>query len=114
MMAVLIALEAEKAGANSDTAFSSGKEILETNLKRWSIPYKLLTGVNGDPVIKPMVIRHSYAALRERVAVIPYGNGFVTSLIRAYHQGLHLCLRPEDVWLSILSQLRVRCFDSHI
>lgn len=82
----------------------------EKNLSRWSIPYELPVTINHDPVAEPVVIRRSFSDLRNSVSVIPYGNGFVTALIRAHDQGLHLRLRPEDIWLSILSQLRVYAY----
>ncbi|PWW74892.1 hypothetical protein C7212DRAFT_203834 [Tuber magnatum] len=36
--------------------------------------------------------------------VIPYGNGLVNGVLRAFQQDLHLVLRPDDIWLSILTQ----------
>lgn len=36
--------------------------------------------------------------------IIPYENGFVSGLIRAFNQDLHLVIRPDDVWLAILLQ----------
>jgi hypothetical protein len=106
-MAVLIKLQTEKAGVNSDAAVPSGGEMLKEILCQWSIPYALPTSLNQEPADEPIVIEYSFHGLEDSVEVIPYGNGFVTGLIRAYHQGLHLRLAPEDVWLSILSQLRV-------
>jgi hypothetical protein len=106
-MAVLIRLRIDKAGANSDAAFRSEKETLKKNLSQWAVPYVLPTTDDQSPATEPVVICRSFSDLGESVDVIPYGNGFVIDLIRAYHQGLHLRLRPEDVWLSILSQLKV-------
>lgn len=37
--------------------------------------------------------------------ILPSGNGFVYSVIEAYSHHHHLILRPDDVWISILSQL---------
>jgi hypothetical protein len=37
-------------------------------------------------------------------SLVPYSNGFVIGVIRAFQQDLHLILRPEDTWLSILTQ----------
>ncbi|PWW76355.1 hypothetical protein C7212DRAFT_317629 [Tuber magnatum] len=36
--------------------------------------------------------------------IIPYGNGLVNGVIRAFQQDLHLVLRPDDIWISILTQ----------
>ena len=38
-------------------------------------------------------------------AVRPSANGFVHGAILAYNQHHHLTIRPEDVWLAIISQL---------
>lgn len=113
-MAVLIKLQNEKAGVNNDAAVPSGGEILKVILSHWSIPYAPPTGLNQEPAEEPVVIGYSIPGLEDSFEMIPYGNGFVTGLIRAYHQGLHLRLAPEDVWLSILSQLRVCVFSSPI
>ncbi|KAL4728309.1 hypothetical protein ACLX1H_005052 [Fusarium chlamydosporum] len=37
-------------------------------------------------------------------------NGFVWSACRAYNEGAHFTLHPDDVWLAILQQ--IRCFES--
>lgn len=36
--------------------------------------------------------------------LIPYPNGLVNGLIRAFQQDLHIVLRPDDLWLAILTQ----------
>ena len=46
----------------------------------------------------------SFSKREESTAIIPYGNGFVNGIIRAFNQDIHLVLRPDDVWLTILSQ----------
>ncbi len=37
-------------------------------------------------------------------AVVPNKNGFAHTVIRAWQQDLHLRIRPDDVWLAILTQ----------
>ena len=37
-------------------------------------------------------------------SIVPSGNGFAHTVIRAWQQELHLRLRPDDVWLAILTQ----------
>ena len=37
-------------------------------------------------------------------SVVPNENGFAHTVIRAWQQDLHLRLRPDDVWLAILTQ----------
>ncbi|KAH8804951.1 hypothetical protein F5884DRAFT_434908 [Xylogone sp. PMI_703] len=36
--------------------------------------------------------------------IVPYTNGFVDGIIRAFNQDLYLTLRPDDVRLTILTQ----------
>lgn len=38
-------------------------------------------------------------------SILPASNGFVSSAVMAYNLHHHLRIRPEDVWLSILTQL---------
>ncbi|KAK7926787.1 hypothetical protein PG985_003785 [Apiospora marii] len=38
-------------------------------------------------------------------AVIPYQSGFIETILRAWKQDMHLELRPDDVWLAVLTQL---------
>lgn len=37
-------------------------------------------------------------------SVVPGKNGFTHTVIRAWQQDLHLRIRPDDVWLAILTQ----------
>ncbi|KAK4062541.1 uncharacterized protein Triagg1_9911 [Trichoderma aggressivum f. europaeum] len=41
---------------------------------------------------------------KNNVSLVPYGHGLVEVIIRAFQQDLHLTLRPDDVWLSIMGQ----------
>ncbi|KAF2656544.1 hypothetical protein K491DRAFT_703992 [Lophiostoma macrostomum CBS 122681] len=41
----------------------------------------------------------------EPLRIIPHLNGFVHGIVQAFKQDLHLVLRPDDVWLSIITQL---------
>jgi hypothetical protein len=51
------------------------------------------------------IIQSSFSDLSEaNNSLVPYSNGFVIGVIRAFQQDLHLILRPEDIWLSILTQ----------
>ncbi|ROW04750.1 hypothetical protein VMCG_04838 [Cytospora schulzeri] len=36
--------------------------------------------------------------------IVPHENGLVHTVLRAFQQDLHLTLRPDDVWLAILTQ----------
>jgi len=54
---------------------------------------------------KRRIIQSSFHELNPRTSpIIPYGNGLVNGVIRAFQQDLHLVLRPDDIWLSILTQ----------
>ncbi|PWW74890.1 hypothetical protein C7212DRAFT_324972 [Tuber magnatum] len=51
------------------------------------------------------IIQSSFHELdTQNSPIIPYGNGLVNGVIRAFQQDLHLVLRPDDIWLSILTQ----------
>ena len=41
---------------------------------------------------------------KQAVYPVSHGNGFVDTAIIAYNEHHHLVLRPDDVWMSILSQ----------
>ena len=54
---------------------------------------------------KRRIIQSSFHELNANTSpIIPYGNGLVNGIIRAFQQDLHLVLRPDDIWLSILTQ----------
>lgn len=38
------------------------------------------------------------------MALVPYKNGVVNGIIRAFQQDLHLVLRADDMWLAIIIQ----------
>ncbi|KAK8078860.1 hypothetical protein PG994_002667 [Apiospora phragmitis] len=40
----------------------------------------------------------------DRGAVVPYKSGFIETILRAWQQDMHLELRPDDVWLGVLTQ----------
>ncbi|VUC22521.1 unnamed protein product [Clonostachys rosea] len=64
-------------------------------------------GVNTDRVGPEdrLVLRTSFEDLEATaISAIPYSNGFVHGIIRAFEQDLHLVLRPDDIWLAILVQ----------
>ena len=57
---------------------------------------------------KRRIIQSSFHELNpETSPIIPYGNGLVNGIIRAFQQDLHLVLRPDDIWLSILTQFNM-------
>ena len=50
------------------------------------------------------VIQSSFYDSSNSLRVVPYSNGLVHGIIRAFNQDLHLVLRPDDIWLAILTQ----------
>ncbi|KAF7555707.1 hypothetical protein G7Z17_g1979 [Cylindrodendrum hubeiense] len=92
-MPTVIRPQPSKVGQSYDRLFTSSKD--------------LLTSVSYQDSYKP-VLHSSFAdlgAAESPVGVAPHDNGFVHTLLRAWQQDLHLELRPDDVWLAILSQL---------
>jgi hypothetical protein len=104
-MPVIIKPSPEKAGTNTDEAASNSQELLKKASSRWVPP----GGGNRDVTIleteKRRIIQSSFSDIDNSAQkVIPYGNGFVNGVIRAFQQDLHLILRPDDIWLAILTQ----------
>jgi hypothetical protein len=61
----------------------------------------------GQPIPSPKPILHTSfkrTNFETGPKTIPSKNGFLYSVIRAFQQDLHLVLRPDDVWLAIITQ----------
>lgn len=75
-----------------------------------SSPLELLRRVSGGHYAS--VVRHQTTIRRSHFSfpnddirsVVPNKNGFTHTVIRAWQQDLHLKIRPDDVWLAILTQ----------
>ncbi|KAK7217892.1 hypothetical protein V2G26_005895 [Clonostachys chloroleuca] len=105
-MPVTIRPGPEKAGANGDDVVSSSGELLVVTSKEWTArrPGLGRTNKRQTPEDRP-VLRSSFEDLKAASAsIIPYRNGLVHGIIRAFEQDLHLVLRPDDVWQAILVQ----------
>ncbi|CAH0057145.1 unnamed protein product [Clonostachys solani] len=115
-MPVTIRPQPETVGANTDRVVSSSQELLAITSRAWtlesSVPSPgLQTNKRPGPEDRP-VLRTSFEDIRldpfgngaSAQGLVPYGNGFVEGVIRAFEQDLHLVLRPDDVWLAILVQ----------
>jgi Domain of unknown function (DUF4419) len=105
-MPVTVKSSPELVGRNSDKVAHSAEELLKKTSEAWSAPYQRVnrrTSKTEEPENRP-IIQSSFGDLDHATAVIPYGNGMVDGIIRAFQQDLHLVLRPDDVWLSILTQ----------
>ncbi|KAK4031179.1 hypothetical protein C8A01DRAFT_42333 [Parachaetomium inaequale] len=76
-----------------------------------SSPLSLLSHVSPRDCSYP-IIRSSFSPQQDPrstgfsspIAIVPKKNGFAHTIIRAWQQDLHLKLRPDDVWLAILTQ----------
>jgi hypothetical protein len=76
-----------------------------------SSPLSLLGHVSPRDYSYP-ILRSSFSpqhdprstGLSSSIAIVPKKNGFAHTIIRAWQQDLHLRLRPDDVWLAILTQ----------
>jgi len=118
-MPVTIKPSPEKAGKNSDEIILSNYGLLSVTSTAWA-SYRPTVNLSTGEVSKPesrSIMDSSFSDLDKSSSngnrftshgnsstLIPCGNGFVNGVIRAFEQDLHLVLRPDDVWLSILTQ----------
>ncbi|KAJ7488013.1 hypothetical protein FB451DRAFT_1025761 [Mycena latifolia] len=58
----------------------------------------------ADEILQSSFLPTVGAGSAKLAGVIPSQNGFVTTVIDAYRMGHALVIRPDDVWLAILSQ----------
>ncbi|KAK8060658.1 hypothetical protein PG996_010588 [Apiospora saccharicola] len=66
----------------------------------WALLHKTSDYGDGDRE----VLNTSFAEA-DRGFVVPYQSGFIDTILRAWQQDMHLELRPDDVWLGVLTQL---------
>ncbi|PUU76900.1 hypothetical protein B9Z19DRAFT_1087387 [Tuber borchii] len=106
-MPVIIEPSPELVGRNTDFTVHSAEGLLEHASQAWAPAYEKFnrrTGKMEQPE-KRRIIQSSFHELNANASpIIPYGNGLVNGIIRAFEQDLHLVLRPDDIWLSILTQ----------
>ncbi|KAH8684354.1 hypothetical protein BGZ60DRAFT_397392 [Tricladium varicosporioides] len=107
-MPVIIKPSPSKAGHNIDPTVTTPLNLFTTTSKAWSSPNPdpdASSNKSSIPETRP-ILHSSFPAFSSPNPgkVIPYENGFVNGLIRAFNQDLHLTLRPDDVWLAILTQ----------
>ncbi|TVY42193.1 Uncharacterized protein LOCC1_G006141 [Lachnellula occidentalis] len=53
------------------------------------------------------ILQSSFDNITAKTNIFPSSNSFVNGAVTAYSDHQHLEIRPEDVWLSILSQLNI-------
>ena len=93
-------------GRNADFVVSSEQELLKAASKAWTTAdtRKFLSTNKRRTPEDRKVLHSSFGNWTPGATLVPYGNGFVDGVIRAFNQDLHLVLRPDDVWLAILTQ----------
>ncbi|PUU76899.1 hypothetical protein B9Z19DRAFT_1087384 [Tuber borchii] len=106
-MPVIIEPSPELVGRNTDPTVHTSEGLLKHASRAWSPAYEKInwrTGKTEQPE-KRRIVHSSFHELNANTSpIIPYGNGLVNGIIRAFQQDLHLVLRPDDIWLSILTQ----------
>lgn len=100
-------------GSNKDGTVKSSANLLREASRAWTyVPgpeaefaEEVMTDKPKGPESRK-VLHHSFGDVdhNEALKVVPYNNGFVNGIIRAFQQDLHLVLRPDDVWLAIMGQ----------
>lgn len=95
-------------GLNNDESVTSSAELLLHASKTWTIDVLEARRVRTNKKIGPesrQVLFQSFEDMKKNnVSLVPYRHGLVEVIIRAFQQDLHLKLRPDDVWLSIMGQ----------
>ena len=92
---------------NKDNEVDNKEDLITTNHSTWPGPSLTIHVSNFHPGFLPgrYVLRTSFGDLQDDKPLIPYEFGLVHGIIRALQQGISLTLRPDDIWLAILSQL---------
>ncbi|CUS08755.1 unnamed protein product [Tuber aestivum] len=106
-MPVTVKPSPELVGRNADLTVHSAETLLAEASQAWAPERQSLNRRTGkmDQPDKRRIIQSSFHELNPHTSrIIPYGNGLVNGVIRAFQQDLHLVLRPDDIWLSILTQ----------
>ncbi|KAF3055374.1 Uncharacterized protein CFAM422_013152 [Trichoderma lentiforme] len=95
-------------GVNKDRPVTSSAELLLHASEAWTVPAWRAELMQTNKMIGPesrQVLFQSFENMdKNNVSLVPYRNGFVDGIIRAFQQDLHLTLRPDDVWLAIMVQ----------
>ena len=105
-MPVIIEPSPELVGRNTDPTVHSADGLLQHASQAWSPAYETYNRTcKTEQPEKRRIIQSSFNELNANTSpVVPYRNGLVNGIIRAFEQDLHLVLRPDDIWLSILTQ----------
>jgi hypothetical protein len=105
-MPAIVRPRPERAGTNKDHHVSSSAELLSCISESWAVP----GGLPEASRIMESSFSDLDAEVKSPFKLVPpvaYQNGFVMGILRAFQQDLHLVLRPDDVWLAIITQFSI-------
>ena len=105
-MPVTIKPSPDKFGRNQDATFISESALYGALVKAWETDALGYSMASGPSKSNKPILHSSFSGIESAQIppIVPYGNGFVDGVIRAFQQDLHLTIRPDDVWLAIITQ----------
>lgn len=105
-MQVTIRPSPDEAGHNKDATIKSERALYSALVKAWETDKMGYNLASGPSKANKPILHSSFGGpeAAQLSSVVPYGNGFVDGVIRAFQQDLHLSIRPDDVWLAIVTQ----------
>jgi hypothetical protein len=109
-MPVTIRPSPEKVGQNNDMTFESEEALFSRLVRAWEARHDL---PESESRANKPILHSSFRGSLAPSSIVPYGNGFVNGVIRAFQQDLHLVLRPDDVWLAITTQFSFYVTTAH-
>ena len=85
--------------------FKPAAHVAETLSTKGYTPGQILERVSADISLEVKeILRSSFGpANTNHGNIIPQGNGFVDTVIAAYNTHHSLVVRPDDVWIAILT-----------
>lgn len=100
----------EVIGSNQDETVHSSDQLLRAASGSWTVFPEDAKNVRTNKPTGPesrKVMHDSFSDVDQNpeIKLVPYGNGLIEGIIRAFQQDLHLVLRPDDIWLAITTQL---------
>jgi hypothetical protein len=114
-MQVTIRPSPDKAGHNKDATIKSERALYSALVKAWETDKMGYNLASGPSKANKPILHSSFGGLEaaQLSSVVPYGNGFVDGVIRAFQQDLHLSIRPDDVWLAIVTQFMLNLCEAN-
>lgn len=104
-MPVTVRPQPDKVGVNVDRYASSSMCLYDlAELEIENVRSKSWKDRGLDSVVHDSFRDLDDQTCDKKKRIIPYANGFVQGIMRAFQQDLHLVLRPDDVWLAVLNQ----------